>query len=70
MDGRDDGRAHQTAVGERKEVESVVDQVELVGSLEHRRDVEALGHLGVDVCVFRPARRYHRREPCRGLGIT
>ena len=37
VDRRDDRRVDEAAVGEREEVEPVVDDVELVGSLEHRR---------------------------------
>ncbi len=47
VDGRDDRRLHQAAVGERQEVEAVVDQVELAGTLEERRDMQALPDLGV-----------------------
>ena len=34
MDRRDDGRVDQAAVGQREEVEAVVDDVEVVGALE------------------------------------
>ena len=55
MDRRHDRRVDEAAVGEREEVEPVVDEVELVGALEDRRDVEALGDLGLDGGVIRPA---------------
>ena len=55
MDRRHDRRVDEAAVGEREEVEPVVDDVELVGALEHRRDVEAFGDLGLDGGVLRPA---------------
>ena len=42
------GVLDQPAVGQRQEVEAVVDDVELVGPLEHLGDVQALGDLGVD----------------------
>ena len=55
MDRGDHRCVDEAAVGEREEVETVVDEVELVGALEHRRDVEAFGDLGVDGGVFGPA---------------
>ncbi len=48
--GHDRG-VDEAAERQRKEVESVVDDVELVGALEDRRDVETLGDLGVDRIV-------------------
>ena len=53
VDRGDDGRVHQPAVGERQEVEVVVDQVELRGVLEHGGDVQALPYLGVQLRVLR-----------------
>ncbi len=55
MNRGDDRRVDQIAVGERQEVEAVVDQVELCGSFEHRRDVKRLPDL--------------RRQP-RILGVS
>ena len=52
VDGRDDRRLHQSAVGERQEVEAVVDQVELAGTLEERRDMQALPDLGVQRSIL------------------
>ena len=49
------GVATRSLYVERQEVEPVVDDVELVGALEHRRDVQALGDLGVDRRVLGPA---------------
>ena len=55
MDGRDHGRVDQPAVGERQEVEAVVDDVEVGGPLECRGDVDALGDLRFDGGVVGPA---------------
>jgi len=52
VDRRHDGGAHQAAVGERQEVEAVVDDVEVGRVLEHLGDVGALGDLGIDVVVL------------------
>ena len=52
VDGRHHGRVDETAVGERQEVEVVVDQIELVGPLEHLRDVQALPDLGVQAVIL------------------
>lgn len=57
MDRRDHGCRDEAAVGEWEEVESVVDDVELVGTLEHGGDVEAFGGLRVDGGVVGPAAR-------------
>ena len=54
MDGGHDGGVDEGAVGERQEVEAVVDDVEFVGVFEHVGDVDALGNLGDDVVVFGP----------------
>ena len=48
MDGRHDGRGDEVRVGEREEVEAVVDDVELVTAFEDVGDVQALRHLGFD----------------------
>ncbi len=53
VDRGDDRRLDQAAVRERQEVEVVVDQVELRCALEHRGDVQALPHLGVELRVLR-----------------
>ncbi len=45
MHGGDHRGRDEAAVGERQEVEPVVDDVEFTGPLEHRRDMEALGDL-------------------------
>lgn len=55
-------RVDQTAVGERQEVESVVDDVEIIGPLEHRGDVQALGDLGIDRFVLGPTTRRRRYQ--------
>ncbi len=52
VDRRQDRRLDELAVGEREEVEAVVDEVELAGALEGVRDVEALGHLGLDLRIL------------------
>ena len=52
VDRGHDGRIDQPAVGQRQEVEVVVDQVELAGPLEDLRDVQALPDLGVERVVF------------------
>ena len=44
-------------VCERQEIEPVVNDVELVGALEYRGDVQALCDLGVDCRILRPAPR-------------
>ena len=51
--GRQDGRLDEPAVGQREEVEAVVDEVELVGPLEGVRDVETLDDLRLDVGILR-----------------
>ena len=71
MDRRHHRRGDEPGVGEREEVEPVVDDVELVAALEDLRDVQALGHLGIDGGVLRPARgddrgRRGRRERVAG----
>ena len=66
MDRRQHRRLDEAAVGQRQEVEAVVDHVELVGPLEDVRDVEALGHLRVDVRILRVPAGDDRREPARG----
>ncbi len=49
------GVVDEAAVGEWEEVEAVVDDVEVVGTLEHGGDVEAFGDLRVDGGVIGPA---------------
>jgi hypothetical protein len=65
VDGCHDRGVDEAAVGEREEVEAVVDDVELVGVLEDVGDVRALGRLGVDVVVLGPAVSAGAAE-CRG----
>ena len=48
MDRRHHGSVHEIAVGQGQEVEAVVNDVELVGPLEDRGDVQALGDLRID----------------------
>ena len=52
VDRREHRRLDEPAVGEREKIEAVVDDVELVRPLEGVRDVQALGHLRVDVRIF------------------
>ena len=81
MDRRDDRSRDQPGVGERQEVEAVVDDVELGRPLEDLRDVQALGNLRVDGsrpptslggsrCTDEPRspNRQWRRASRRGLG--
>ena len=65
MDRGDDRRVDEPAVGQRQEVEAVVDHVELGRALEGVRDVEAFDDLRVDGRVLRVARdrRRTRAEP-------
>ncbi len=70
MDRRDDGGRDQPAVGERQEVESVVDDVELRRPFEDLGDVEALGHLRIEGRVLRPPVRHHGTQAGRGQRIT
>ena len=65
VDGRDDGRVDQAAVRERQEVDVVVDQVELRRPFEHRRDVEPLPDLGVQLRILRVARGDRADQPRR-----
>src|SRR5204863_4581448 len=55
---------------ERKEVETVVDQVELVGALEEVGDMETLAHLGLDLGVFRITAFDDGGETSRSLRIA
>ena len=66
---RQDGRLDEAAISKWQEVEAVVDDVELGGSLEHVRDMEAFAHLGLDVRILRVPPRNDRREPRSGHGI-
>ena len=52
VDGGDHRCVDQSRVGERKEVETVVDQIELGGAFEQRGDVQRLPRLGVERRVF------------------
>jgi hypothetical protein len=70
VNGRQDRRRHERAVRQRQEVETVVDQIELVGPLEERRDVETFGDLRLDVVVLLPTARDHRRETSTGLRVA
>ena len=58
-------RVDQPAVRERKKVEPVVNDVEVAGAFEDRRDVCAFRHLWVDLRIFRPPTRSCRMEPRR-----
>lgn len=69
MNGRDHRSLYQPAVGERQEIEAVVEYVELVGPFEGVGDVEAFGHLWVDAVVFGPAGRRGTAHLCRAQGI-
>ncbi len=57
VDRRDHRCVDEAAVGEREEVEAVVDDVEVVGTLEHRGDVQALGDLRLDRGILGPPGR-------------
>ena len=65
MNGRDDRGVDETAVGERQEVEAVVDQIELCGALEDTGDVERSPRLGVDGGILGVAGRRHANQPGR-----
>ena len=52
VDRRHDRCVDEAAVGEGKEVETVVDDVEVAGVFEHLGDVHALGDLGIDVRIL------------------
>ena len=52
VNGGDHRRGDQPGIGERQEVETVVDDVEFGGPLEHLRDVEALRNLRIDPRVL------------------
>ena len=66
VDRGDHRCGHEIAVRERQEIEPVVDDVELTGSLEHRGDVQALCDLRVDRRVLGPAARCGCVQGCRG----
>ena len=70
VDRGHDGRGDEAAVGQRQEVEPVVDEVELVGPLERGGDVRALRRLGVDRRVLGPPRRDHGGQGGVGHGIA
>ncbi len=69
VDRRQDGRLDEPAVGQRQEVEAVVDEVELAGPLEGVRDVEALGHLRLDVRILGVRASDDGRETARGRRV-
>ena len=48
VDCRHHRRRHQSAVGKGKEVEAVVDEIELASTLEYLADVQAFPHLHVN----------------------
>ena len=54
VDGGDHRCVDEAAVGERQEVEAVVDDVEVAGTFEHRGDVETLGDLRLDAGIVGP----------------
>ena len=54
MNRRHDGGVDQSAVSEGQEIESVVDDVELVGVFEGVCDVQAFGDLWINVVIFGP----------------
>jgi len=54
VDGGDHWCVDEFAVGEREEVESVVDDVEVGCAFERRGDVEALGDFWLDARIVRP----------------
>jgi len=54
VDGGDPGCVDELAVGEREEVESVVDDVEVGCAFERRGDVETLGNFWLDARIVRP----------------
>ena len=70
MDRGQHRRIDEAAIGQRKEVEAVVDDVELVGPLEHVGDVETLTYLGLDVGVLRVAALDDGGEAARSLRIA
>ena len=55
VDGGDDGRVDERAVGQREEVEAVVDDVEVAGVLEDVGDVLRFGDLRLDPIVLVPS---------------
>ena len=65
MDRRHDRRGRHVRVGQREEIEMVVDEVELIPVLEALGDVQALPHLGVDRRVFLVTARAHGVQPGR-----
>ena len=48
MDGGEDRRLHQPAVGQRHEIVMAVDEVKLSGVLERFGDVKVFGDFGID----------------------
>ncbi len=66
VDRRDHRGRHQTAVGQGKEVEAVVDHVELISPLERSRDVQSLAAPSRRRSVPRRSRREPFRQDERG----
>ena len=62
VDRRHDRGVDQAAVGQRQEVEAVVDHVELARALEHRRDVQRLPDLRVQRRILGVAGRRRADE--------
>ena len=70
VDRREDRRLDQAAVRQRKEVEAVVDDVELVCPLEDVRYVQALADLGLCLRILRIRSRHDRGEAARRPGVA
>ena len=70
MNRRHDRRVDEAAVGQRQEVETVVDDVELTGPLERVSDVEALGHLRFDRRILRVPPGNRCGKPTRGDRVS
>ena len=69
VDRGHDRRVDQAAVGQRQEVEAVVDHVELVRLLEHRRDVQRLPGLGMQCRILGVAGRRRANEASGRDGV-
>src|ERR1700722_9975941 len=70
MNGGDDWRRDQPRVGERQEVETVVNDVELRCPLEHLRNVEAFGNLWIDGWIFGPTSGHHASQNGRCFRVA
>ena len=66
VDGGDHRRVDEPRVGEREEIKTVVDQIEVGGTFEHRSDVQRLPRLGVERRVFRVPGGSNAHQPGRG----